>query len=487
MLELIIFAPLIFGLLAYLLSSRPRMAEYLALLGSLLSLGFALLSVYSYIPFVTTVTDFYGLLHFDAMSAFFTLITALVSPLVFFYSIGYMRVEVAHKEVDERTLGKYYALLSLFLSAMFAATLASNFLVIWGAIEATTLASAFLISFYNTPESVEASWKFFVINSVGITVAFIGILLLGMGLSHGGVISLDLDSLISSATIVDPLILKVAIVFIFIGFGTKVGFVPLHAWLPDAHSQAPTPVSALLSGVLLNVALYAIIRTYQIVLPNSELASFVSSLFLFFGTLSLGFAAMRLYHQKNLKRLLAYSSIENMGVVALALGFGGSIGFFAAFFHLLSHSLAKPLAFLVGGIVTTAYHTKDIDKIKGAGDSIPLFGTLLMLVLLGVAGNIPFGTFFSEIALIAAGFSSGNYLLVLLVVVFIIAAFGSMLLKSLEMIIGPKVESAASFKPDLTMAMATVILMLLVLVAAFAPPAQLLSIIQLSIKALGGM
>lgn len=487
MLELIILAPLACGVLAYALSRNfgTRAAEYSALLGSFLSLAFASVSINALISGGKALSALGGFLYMDSLSAIFTGLTSLVSFIVFIYSIGYIRREVEHGEVPESRVGLYYTLLSVFLSTMLASTLASNLIMVWAAIESTTLASAFLISFYNKRESIEAAWKFFLINSVGITIALVGILIFGVALSKGGeAINLDIPSLLATASAIDPTLMKIAFAIVLVGYGTKVGIVPMHTWLPDAHSQAPTPVSAILSGVLLNIALYGILRVYQIALDIEGVASFASSLFVFFGMISLGLASMRLFYQSNMKRMLAYSSVENMGIALLAFGIGGPLGVFAALFHLMAHSLAKPLAFLTGGAVALAYGTKEMDGIKGAASAMPFFGILLVIALLGIAGSVPFGTFFSEIALIGAALAAHDFLVATLAIIFIAIAFGTMLYKGGSMAYGEKPEGMHKFKPDITMTIAIAALFLLSVYLAFGAPAQAMSLIESSAKLL---
>ena len=372
MLELIIIPLVICGLLSFIFKKQPRFSEIIAILGVSFSLVFAFYSAWGFIQSPTSVTDFYGLLYMDSISALFTSLTALVGFFVFLYSIGYIRHEVEEKVIEEHRISEYYGLLSLFLAAMLTATLASNIIVMWGAIEATTLASVFLISFYNTSNSIEAAWKFFIINSVGILLALVGIIFLLYAFWQSGfAVNGDWAGLLTANAGANLFFLKIAFAFVLVGFGTKVGLAPLHVWLPDAHSQAPTPVSALLSGVLLNIAFYGILRVYEIITPYPEIVAFASSLLIAFGLLTLAVGALRLYFQNNLKRLLAYSSLENMGIVVLALGIGGPLGLFAAFFHMVSHSLAKPLAFLGSGMMAFAFDTKEINLISGAAQVIP--------------------------------------------------------------------------------------------------------------------
>jgi hydrogenase-4 component F len=438
MLELIILIPVAFALVCLLLERHPRLVEGLATLGALLSTLALANTVLTQDVLAHPATGLFGILRLDALGLLFTSITSVVALFVFAYSPAYMAQEVKEGAFGERRVGRYYVLMLFFLASMLLVTLASDLLTTWAAVESTTLASVFLISFYEKKESVEAAWKYFIICSLGITLALVGLMLLAYGMQQAGVVpSFAWEDVLAGAPSINPLFLKIAFAFIFVGYGTKVGLVPLHVWLPDAHSQAPTPVSALMSGVLLNVALYAILRLYPIAAQNVGVASFISSLFLFFGLLSLGLASLRLYSQDNYKRLLAYSSIENMGIIALGIGIGGPLGFLAAMFHLISHSLVKPLAFFMGGVVSLVYGTKEMSKITGIAQKMPGLGLIFVLVNIGIAGSIPFGTFISEILLLAAALSTGNILIAVLLVFFTTIAFGSFLLKSSQMAFGP--------------------------------------------------
>lgn len=486
MLEWIILFPVLASLACLLFERKPAWAEKTALAGVFLSL-LTLVLVASGFSAGKTVTAFFGLLTLDAVSLLFTFLTAVVSLFVFMYSIGYLRREVLEGVIEQSRLSRYYALLSVFLATMFLATLASNLLVIWAAVEATTLTSVFLISFYNRKESIEAAWKYFIICSLGITVALIGIIILGYGFASLGLTAeFTWSAFAAMAAGINPFFLKIAFAFMLVGYGTKMGLVPLHVWLPDAHSQAPTPVSALLSGVLLNVALYAILRAYQIVSPNLEAAHFASALLVFFGLLTLGLASLRLYFQENVKRLLAYSSVENMGIVALAAGIGGPLGFMAALLHVTAHSLVKPLAFFIGGILSLNYETKDIRFIRGAARAVPVFGLLFVLVALGVAGSLPFGTFFSEVALLAAALSSGQSIAALLLVVFASIAFGSLLLKSTSMAFGEPTGGVRRWHPHESMTYAVFGLLGLAVIFGLFMPEPFLSVIQSAAASLSG-
>ncbi|MBI2444990.1 hydrogenase 4 subunit F [Candidatus Micrarchaeota archaeon] len=486
MLEWIVIFPALASVICLFLKHRPDVAEKVALCASALSLALVIW-VSNGFSLAEPVSAFFGQLYLDSVSLIFTGLTALVAFFVLAYSIGYMRHEVGDGAVRPGQLARYYALLCAFLATMFLASLASNLLVIWAAVEATTLASVFLISFYDKKESLEAAWKYFIICSLGITVALIGIIILGYGASSAGsVVDFSWMHFSENAARISPLFLKIAFAFIFVGFGTKMGLVPLHVWLPDAHSQAPTPVSALLSGVLLNVAFYAVLRAYQVVAKNAEAASFAAGLFVFFGLLSLVLASMRLYFQENYKRLLAYSSTENMGIVALAFGIGGPLGILAALWHVVAHSLVKPLAFFIGGLISLAYGTKEIKLIQGAAKAVPVFGLAFVLVAVGVAGSLPFGTFFSEITLLSAALGAGRPDVAFLVIGCTTIAFASFLLKSTGMALGPLPDGVKIHKSHWAMMAATGVLAVLAVVFGLLMPPSLASTVQSAVALLSG-
>ena len=487
MLELIILPPLVAGALAFALHRSPRQVEAVSFAGALLSALFALLAVGAFLGSPTGYQDFYGLFYLDAVSGLFTALTAVVACFIFLYSVGYIRHEVKEGTVEKGQIGLYYGLLSFFLAAMLTATLAAHPVVMWAAIEATTLASVFLISFYQTSSSIEAAWKFFIINSVGILLALAGILflvfaLLPAGSTSGG----DWQSLLAFHDGANLLFLKIAFAFILVGFGTKVGLVPLHVWLPDAHSQAPTPVSAILSGLLLNIAFYGIVRTYQVVAPYDTMVSFASSLLIGFGLLSLVIGSLRIYFQHNIKRMLAYSSIENMGIVTLAFGLGGPLGVAAALFHMVSHSLAKPLAFFASGITAFAFNTKEMPFIHGAASIIPLVAIPFVFIAAGLAGSPPFGTFLSELGVLAVSLSAGQLLIAAVFIISTTVAFASLLYRISSMSFGKAPQGTHSFTPAWTMMASFAALLALTIFMGIMPPAEFLRLLELAVKAILG-
>jgi len=275
----------------------------------------------------------------------------------------------------------------------------------WISIEATTLSTAFLISFYSKPSAIEAAWKYLIINSLGLLIGFLGTLLFShpaIGSPHNGL--LTWEWMATNVSKFDPSIIKLAFIFVLVGYGTKVGLVPMHTWLPDAHSKAPVPISSLLSGVLLNVAFLAILR-FKVVTDLVSGSAYSRELLIFFGLISILIPAFIIFTQRNYKRLLAYSSIEHMGVIALGFGFGG-VGVFAAILHMLYHSLAKSILFLSSGNIFLKYGSTKIKNVEGVLMILPGTGILFFIGFLAIIGMPPFGIFLTEFSIIMAGIKS---------------------------------------------------------------------------------
>jgi len=272
----------------------------------------------------------------------------------------------------------------------------------WISIEATTLSTAFLISFYNKPSALEAAWKYLIINSVGLLLGFLGTLLYFTSASSAvGNGFIDWQALMANAVHLTPLTAKIAFIFVLIGYGTKAGFVPMHTWLPDAHSKAPAPISALLSGVLLNVA-FVIVLKFKVITDAVVGHAFSENLLIIFALLSIIVAALIIFTQKNYKRLLAYSSIENMGVMALGFGFGG-LGIFAAVLHMIYNAMIKSALFMSAGTVFLKYSSTKIAKVKGAITALPVTSVLLFAGFFAITGIPPFGTFLTKMLILSTG------------------------------------------------------------------------------------
>ncbi|WET41871.1 hydrogenase 4 subunit F [Citrobacter enshiensis] len=352
-------------------------------------------------------------LHIDSLSGLFLAILGVIGFLTGLYSIGYMNHEVKHGEITEPTLCNYYGFFHLFLFTMLLVVTSNNLIVMWAAIEATTLSSAFLVGIYGQRSSLEAAWKYIIICTVGVAFGLFGTVLVyanAASIMSDPNLAIFWTDVLKQATLLDPTLMLLAFVFVLIGFGTKTGLFPMHAWLPDAHSEAPSPVSALLSAVLLNCALLVLIR-YYIIICNAIGSDFPNTLLLIFGLLSVGVAAFFILVQQDMKRLLAYSSVENMGLVAVALGIGGPLGILAALLHTLNHSLAKTLLFCGSGNVLLKYGTRNIDVVCGMLKIMPFTAVLFAGGALALAGMPPFNIFLSEFMTVTAGLARDHIVL----------------------------------------------------------------------------
>jgi hydrogenase-4 component F len=335
-----------------------------------------------------------ALLELDDLGKLFLTLTSLVFGLAALYTVSYL----AHGTHDAPSRPhRLVPALLWFLSAMSLVTLTNHLAVLWAAIEATTLATAPLIAFYRRREALEATWKYLLLCSVGIALALLGTFFLGIAASRGPAgASLTLETLQGAAragAMARPW-LKAAFVLALVGYGTKMGLAPMHTWLPDAHSQAPSPVSALLSGVVLNGAFLGILRFYQVVLASGD-AAFARTLLLLLGFVSIGLATAFMVNQRDYKRLLAYSSVENMGVLACGVGVGGTAAY-GALLHAVNHSLVKAGLFLLAGNVLQAFGTTAAGEVRGVRKRLPATGVLLLLLSLAIGGLPPFGPFMSE-------------------------------------------------------------------------------------------
>jgi hydrogenase-4 component F len=351
-----------------------------------------------------------GLVWLDALGALLLAVVCLVGAGAALYSVDYLRHEVAHGAVAAGHVGWYYLYFHLFVATMLGVVLANNLGLVWVCVEATTIVSALLVGFYQSEAALEAAWKYLIICTVGISFALFGLILLyvAAGQTLGPVeAALNWTELRRVAGQLDPRLLKLAFIFMLIGYGTKAGFAPLHTWLPDAHSQAPAPVSAVLSGVLLSCALYAILRVHLITAASVGPA-YSGGLLLLFGLLSLVLATPFILVQRDLKRLLAYSSIEHIGLIAIAVGLGGGLALYGGLLHLLNHAVAKALLFFAAGNLNQRYGTRQIGRIRGAARVMPLTGPALLLGGFAITGAPPFGLFVSEFSIIAGGFGGGQ-------------------------------------------------------------------------------
>jgi len=334
----------------------------------------------------------------DPFNVFLVALTAFVAFTTTLFSRPYMRIEAHHGKVNASRLRLYHAMYQVFTFTMLLCLLSNNVGIMWVAMEGATLSTVLLVSLYRTPASLEAAWKYFILCSVGIAQALFGTILLYFAaekvLGPGGA-SLLWTHLHQVRDHLEPTVLSLAFVFLIVGYGTKVGLVPLHNWLPDAHAEGPTPISAVLSGLLLNVALYAVVRSKMLV-DGALGRGFSGGLMMGFGLLSVVVAAFFLSRQRDIKRMFAYSSIEHMGIVTFAFGMGGPIAAFAGLLHMTVHSLTKSAIFFTVGHAAQKTGTQSMDAIRGLMERSPTIGWGLALGSLAILGMPPFGVFTSE-------------------------------------------------------------------------------------------
>ena len=335
----------------------------------------------------------------DPFNVFLVALTAFVGLTTSLFSRPYMRVEVAHGRVTAGRLRLYHSMYQLFMLTMLVALTTNNMGLLWVAMEGATLSTVLLVTLYRTPESLEAGWKYFILCGVGIAQALFGTILLYFAaekaLGAQGVEALEWTHLDAVKSQLEPAVLALAFVFLLVGYGTKVGLAPLHNWLPDAHAEGPTPISAVLSGLLLNVALYAVVRC-KVLVEGSLNSALPSRMLMGFGLLSVVLAALFLFRQRDIKRLFAYSSIEHMGLVAFAFGLSGPVATFAALLHMTVHSLTKSAIFFTVGHAAQKAGSQLMDDIRGLITLSPTVGWGLMLGALAILGLPPFGVFASE-------------------------------------------------------------------------------------------
>lgn len=334
----------------------------------------------------------------DSFNVFLVALTALVAFTTSLFSRPYMRIEQHHGKLTVNMLRLYHSMFQLFTFTMLVALLTNNMGILWVAMEAATLTTVLLVSLYRTPASLEAAWKYFILCGVGIAQALFGTILLYFAaekvLGPGGTALLwtHLDAVKHQ---LEPTVLSLAFVFLLVGYGTKVGLAPLHNWLPDAHAEGPTPISAVLSGLLLNVALYAVLRS-KVLVDGALETHFAGNLMMGFGLLSVVVAAFFLSRQRDIKRLFAYSSIEHMGLMTFAFGMGGPVATFAGLLHMTVHSLTKSAIFFAVGHATQKAGTQLMEDIRGLISQSPTIGWGLILGSLAILGMPPFGVFASE-------------------------------------------------------------------------------------------
>jgi hydrogenase-4 component F len=483
---LMLLTPLFAAILCALIGTRREMGA-ISVTGSILTLLFGLLLI-DKILVDGSASALNNFLYADGLSAYLVLIISVIGLLANIYSVSYIHEEYAQGQIDHGRLRLYHFLLNLFLFTMLSAVVANNLGVLWVMIEGTTLASAFLVGLYDREESVEAAWKYLILGSVGITFALFGTILVyfsAQSAFQNGTGSLNWTDLSNPAIahLLDPSILKLAFIFLLVGYGTKAGLAPMHTWLPDAHSHAPTPISALLSGVLINAAMYGILRYHHLLLASPVTPGFSANLLLIFGLLSIGIATPFILVQKDYKRLFAYSSIKHMGLIAVGIGLGTPLSQFGALLHILNHALSKALAFMGAGNVLLKYHTREIARVVGAAKIMPIAAAFFFLGTLAISGVPPFGTFLSEFLILAAGFSAGRSWVSGLVLLFLAIAFAGFIIHASRMVFGNAPKGVVPEEAPAMRLWPMAMLVFLVLLLGLYIPSPLHTLLQQAITA----
>jgi hydrogenase-4 component F len=364
----------------------------------------------------------------DDLNTVFLVVGTLVGFSTSVFSAGYIAHELGERRLKSRDVRFYHAMYQLLMFGLNLALVSNNIGLMWVAIELATLTTVVMVGMYRTNAALEAAWKYFILASVGIALALFGTILVYLAAQEQlgqGIVAMAWDRLAASSSSFDPSLLNLSFVFLLLGYGTKVGLVPVHAWLPDAHAEGPTPISAVLSGLLLNVALFALLRFKLIMAGNPHVLS-PGPMMVTMGLISLVFAGFMIFRRRDIKRMFAYSSIEHMGIITLAFGLGGPLASFAGLLQMAMHSLTKSAIFFGVGYTSQLEGTQLIADIRGLTHSAPLLGGLLVIGVVAIAGLPPFGIFTSEFLLVTSTFARSPWLAIALVAGLLIA-FGALI------------------------------------------------------------
>ncbi len=417
----LLFIPLAAGIVALVVPARAAAA--VTVVAGLASFGLVLALVPAAAHRTLSYVSYFRI---DAISAIFMLATGFLYAIVAIYSAGYVQRETEQESpADRRRYARHlYALFNLFGWSMLVAPMMNSLALLWIAIEVTTVISALLVALENSDAAVEAAWKYVLIASAGLGLGLLATIFAYFAGAQvlGQHYDLALNTILAVGGRLAHTPVRFAFMLAVLGYGTKVGLFPVHTWLPDAHSEAPTPVSALLSGSLLAVSFYAILRYYQIATATLG-TGFPRDVLLAFGVASLLLAALYLLDQRDIKRLLAYSSVEHMGILAIGVGFGAPIALAGVMLHVLAHAAAKGSAFMGAGVLVIKFGSKQIAAQRGAMDLLPWSGPLFLLAVLALSAMPPFGIFRSEFQIVAGGFSSHGYAPAAILVILVTVAF----------------------------------------------------------------
>lgn len=413
------------------LAERVRLTQACTLAAGVVSFGLVL----ALVPGRHDIT--FGFLHVDALSTVFLLATSFLYATTAAYSIGYLRADEEASDFA-RYARRFYLGHNLFAWSMLAAPLMNGFALLWVAIEITTVVSALLVAIDQTEGATEAAWKYVLIASAGLGIALLATIFMYYAGAQvlGSSYALSFARLLAVSGKLPVPAVQLAFILAVLGFGTKVGFVPVHTWLPDAHAEAPTPVSTLLSGSLLAVSFYAVLRYYQVAV-RAVGSGFPQTVLLVFGIASLLLAALYLLDQRDVKRLLAYSSVEHMGILAIGIGFGAPLAVTGALLHVLAHAAAKGNAFMGAGVIVRKYRTKEIAGIRDGIGLLPWTAPLFLLAVFALSALPPFGIFRSEFLIVAGGLATSDHGVVAVLVVLVTLAFLGLAVAATRMVLAP--------------------------------------------------
>ncbi len=431
---------------------------------------------------------FGGFIRIDALSVVFLLATSFLYASVAVYSVGYLRSAAGHHAPDRVYSRRFWAGLNLFAWTMLVAPAMSNLALLWIAIEVTTIVSALLVALEGTDGAGEAAWKYVLLASAGLAVALLGTIFMYYAGAHvlGQSYGLGFAPLLAVAASLPHTVVRLAFVLAVLGYGTKVGFFPVHTWLPDAHSEAPTPVSALLSGSLLAVSFYAVLRFYQIAATTLG-PDFPRAVLLAFGVASLLLAALYLLDQRDYKRMLAYSSVEHMGILAIGVSFGAPVALAGVLLHVLAHAAAKGNAFMGAGVLVRKFGTKNIGSVTGGLDLLPWSGPLFLTAVLALSAMPPFGIFRSEFEIVTGGLAASHDAAAVVLVVLVTVAFLGLSIAVNRMLLLPGRDAAIQRgEPSVWMVLPVAAGVIALLVLGLHPPGELLNLLDRAVTALRG-
>jgi hydrogenase-4 component F len=387
-------------------------------------------------------------------------------------SQSYIAHDIARGELRPQDEPHYYALFLAFMATMAAVPVVNNLGVMWVAIEATTVVSVLLVSIYRTGRSLEAAWKYLVLGSVGIALALFGTMMTYYAASATigeSASALNWTELRAASVQLDPDVMRLAFIFVLVGYGTKVGLAPMHTWLPDAHSQAPSPISGLLSGVLLNCAVYAVLR-FRVLTIDAVGGSYADHLLIGFGLFSVALAVPFLVVQHDIKRMLGYHSVEHMGIIVLAVGVGGPVALYAAMLHLVAHSLTKSSLFFAAGSVVQAFNSRSMHRMRGMIRITPIPGAALALGALALAGLPPFAMFTSEYGLVSGSFANGRAIIGVVGILLVTLAAASLLYHTITAAYHEPRPNATAHGTSIAAAVSVLAPLALLLWVSVAPP-----------------